>query len=96
MQLKVAGPVIMVFRNSSISWVKPQTIVSRKIVGLRTNTTVLSANKATWDTFAFNVGAVLPRRVVIGPMFDSRCAITKRAVERFHLSGPKLELTSSI
>lgn len=65
-------------------------------MGLRTDTTVLSANKATWDTFTFNVGAIVPRRVVIDPMLHSRCAITKRAVERFHLSGPKLELTSSI
>ena len=58
----------------------------------RTKTSVLSANEPTGNTFALYVFTLVEGGVLLVAAFCSRLALGKLAVERFHLSGPELEV----
>ena len=59
----------------------------------RTETAILATNETTGHAFALDVLTVVVGRVLANTGLDPRLALAKLAVERFHLSGPELEMT---
>lgn len=60
------------------------------------NATVFTANKPSGNTAALDVVTCVQGRVVVVANRPSGCARVKRAVERFDLSGPELEVACGI